>query len=124
MLVKSMLLQDLTMATVGDSVIHNAEAGQQWAGTLVDIGTNQLYGFVQYQGGPHDQQEQWVPRELLTTNPNPPAKSETPVRDAMKEAGKEALANEVAVEPDRPLVEAEPAPEPAPEPEHLEQNTT
>lgn len=104
---KKLFVQDHKLVEVGALLIHHAsdQTGEEvkpvdHACELIDIDANQLHGLVKYSDAPYAGEEQWVPGDLLAVQPEPVAPPvETPVLDAMKEAGLEAAQQEAATNP-------------------------
>lgn len=116
---KKLFVQDHKLVEVGALLIHHAadQTGEEtkpvdYACELVDIDANQLHGLVKYSDAPFEGEEQWVPGILLAEQPAAQPASETPVRDAMKEAGVEAIKEEIAPEEPAPQ-EEQPATNPS-----------
>lgn len=104
---KRLTIQDRQIVEVGAMLVHRAadQTGEETkpvdhACELIDIDANQLHGLVKYTAAPFEGEEQWVPGDLLAVQPEPVAPPvETPVLDAMKEAGLEAAQQEAATNP-------------------------
>lgn len=114
---KKLFVQDHKLVEVGALLIHHAadQTGEETkpvdhACELIDIDANQLHGLVKYSDAPFEGEEQWVPGTLLAEQPAAQPAEETPVRDAMREAGAEAIKDEVAAPTEEPPKEEESAP--------------